>query len=269
MATSTPASNAGVSKLFVDLTQGSYARGAWTVNVRGMQGAQDQDVIMGILVSVAVHQLAEQTRVSPALPAFTPTGSTTFFLSPGAAGPATSPDGCNLQAGAPDAGLSTTAPAGTCQGGSMGYAINYGAGVPGTFTSAPLAAPLTIGGNTSLRFYLADPAQPAWNAAQNPRLGLEIDAVDENGELLLAVGAAEWTVCNTVNGVRVCNSGPAATGGTYVVSIPPVTLPAGSRSRSSCARRASSPPPRAPCTAARASASYADAGITFTTGTLQ
>jgi hypothetical protein len=150
----------------------------------------------------------------------------------------------------------------------MGYAVNYGAGIPGSFTSAPLTAPLTIGGATSLKFYLTDPAEPVWMAAQNPRLSIEIDAVDDNGELLLAVGAAEWTVC--AGTPRVCNTGPQPVGGTYAVSIPPITLPVGSRLsilvRESAAVASAT---RTVYGGAGLTASYADAGITFTTGTLQ
>lgn len=268
VATSTPASNAGMSKLFADLTAGGYTFGNWTVSVRGEQGAQDQDVLMGYLVSVAVHQLKEQVRVSPAMPTFTATGSVTYYFTPGAAGALASPEGCNLQAGTPVAGLSATRGAGACQSGSMGYAFNYGASIPAEFTSAPLAAPLTIGGAMGLRFYLTDPVQPVWSTAQNPRLAIEIDAVDANGDLLLAVAAGEWTVCNGTP--RVCNTGPAPVAGDYSMSIPPITLPAGSR-LSVLVREtgAVSSASRTVYGGAGLTANYADAGVTFTTGTLQ
>ena len=268
VATTTPAPNAGVSKLFVDLTGGGYAYGAWTVNVVGNQGAQDQDTIMGTLVSVAVHQLALQARVSPTLPAFTPTGAVTYFFQPGAAGLASSPEGCNQQAGAPDAAMGTAPGAGACQSGTMGYATNYGAGIPASFTSAPLAAPLTVGGATSLRFYLTDPVQPVWTVAQNPRLAIEIDAIDANGDLVLAVAAGEWTVCN--GSPRVCNTGPQPVGGTYTMSIPPITIPAGARLsvllRESGAVSSAS---RTVYGGAGLAGNFSDAGITLTTGTLQ
>lgn len=268
VATSTPAANAGMSKLFVDLTAGTYAFGNWTVNVSGNLGAQDQDVIMGVLVSVAVHQLKEQVRVSPAMPTFTATGSATFFFTPGAAGATASPEGCNQQAGAPVAMLSTTRGVGACQSGNMGYAVNFGAGIPASFTSGPLAAPLTIGGDMTLRFYLADPGQPLWSLAQNPRLQIEVDAVDENGELLLAIAAGERTVCN--GSPRVCNVGPAPVGGNYTLGIPPITLPAGSR-LSVLLRETGvvSSASRTVYGGTGIAASYSDAGITLTTGTLQ
>jgi hypothetical protein len=268
VATTTPASNAGMSQLFADLTAGAWTYGAWIVNVRGELGAQDQDTIMGTLVSVAVHQLTPQARVKPAMPVFTASGSATFYFQPGAAGAAASPEGCNLQAGAPVGGLATAPSASACQSGSMGFAVNYGVGDPASFTSAPLAAPLTIGGPMSLKFYLTDPAEPAWVAAQNPRLAIEVDAVDENGELLLAAGAAEWTVCS--GSPRVCNTGPQPVGGNYTVGIPPLTLPAGSRLsvllRESAAVASAA---RTVYGGAGLTGNYSDAGVTFTTGTLQ
>ena len=270
VAESTASPSAGTSQLFADLTQDTYSYGAWTINVRGDLGAQDQDTLMGIRVTLTVAQLAPQARVSPALPVFTPTGSTTYFFQPGPAGLLTSPEGCNQQAGAPEGALATAPGAGSCQSGSMGYAVNYGAGVPASFTSAPLAAPLTVGGTLALKFYLADPAQPLWEAGFNPRLGLEVDAVDASGDLLLAVAAGEWTVCNTVNGTRVCNTGPQPVAGTYAMEIPPITLPVGSRlsilARETAAVASAS---RTVYGGRGLAASFADAGITITTGTLQ
>jgi len=152
----------------------------------------------------------------------------------------------------------------------MGYAVNYGADVPASFTSAPLAAPVTVGGALSLKFYLTDPAQPLWQSAFNPRLDVEIDAVDANGDLLLAVASGEWTLCNTVNGTRVCNSGPQPVAGTYSMEIPAITLPAGSRlsvlARETAAVASSS---RTVYGGRGLAASFADAGVTLTTGTLR
>jgi hypothetical protein len=165
-------------------------------------------------------------------------------------------------------GMSPTRPAGACQSASMGYAMNYGAGFPGVFTSGPLSTALTVGGTMALRIYLVDPAQPAWTLAQNPRLAVEVDAVDENGELLLAVAAAEFTVCNGTP--RVCNVGPQPVGGTYTLNIPPVTLPAGSR-LSVVLRETGvvSSASRAVWGGAALAGNYSDAGVTLTTGTLQ
>ncbi|OLE67515.1 MAG: hypothetical protein AUG09_02020 [Acidobacteria bacterium 13_1_20CM_2_68_7] len=248
VAESTASPSAGTSQFLVDLTQGSYVYGTWTINVRGDLGAQDQDT----------------------LPVFTPTGSLTYFFQTGPAGLLASSEGCNQQAGAPLGGLATAQGTGTCQTGSMGYLVNYGADIPAEFDSAPLAAPLTVGGALGVRFYLVDPAQPLWQTAFNPRLDVEIDAVDANGELLLAVASGEWTVCNTVNGARVCNAGPQPVAGMYTMQIPPITLPAGSRisilARETAAVASSS---RTVYGGSGLAASFADAGVTFTTGTLQ
>ena len=270
VAESTASPSAGMSQLFVDLTQGAYAYGTWTINVRGDLGAQDQDTIMGTRVSLAVAQLQPQVRVRPTLPVFTATGSAIYFFQNGAAGLLSSPEGCNQQAGAPVGGLATTQGTGVCQSGNMGYAVNYGAGVPAEFTSAPLAAPLTVGGALSVKFYLADPAQTVWQTGFNPRLSVEVDAIDANGDLLLAVAAGEWTVCNTVGGASVCNTGPQPVGGIYALEIPPVTLPAGSRisilARETAAVASAS---RTVYGGRGLTASFADAGMTLTTGMVQ
>ena len=271
VAESTPSDSAGTSQFFVDLTAGAYAYGQWTIDVRGDLGAQDQDTLMGIRVTLALAQLATQTRVRPALPVFTPLGTLTYFLQPGPIGAITSPEGCNLQAGAPQGGLATTQGAGACQSGSMGYAINYGAGTPAVFTSSTtLSAPLTLGGPLSFKFYLTDPAQPAWQAGFNPRVTLEVDAVDANGDLLLAVASGEWTVCNTTTGTTVCNTGPQPVGGTYTVDVPPVTLPAGSRLSIVVFESAAVASTSRTVYGGRGlSSSYADAGVKLTTGSIR
>lgn len=268
VAESTSSAKAGVSQFFVDLTSGSYAYGLWTINVRGDQGAQDQDTIMGVRVTLTLAQLVRQTRISPTLPVFTPTSSTSYYFQPGEPGALPSPEGCNLQVGAPVGGLATSQGAGSCQSGAMGYAVNYGAGIAASFTSAPLTAPLTVGGALTLKFYLTDPAQPAWQPGFNPRLALEIDAIDQNGELLTAVAASEWTVCDA--SAATCNTGPQPVGGVYTLDIPGITLPA--QSRISVLVRETA----AVASAARTvyggrglTTSFADAGIKLTTGTLK
>jgi hypothetical protein len=105
----------------------------------------------------------------------------------------------------------------------MGYVANYApaVGVPASFTSAPLAAPLTVGGAATLKFYLRDPAQPAWQIAQNPRLTMEIDAIDANGNLVAGVASGEWQVCNAAG--TACN-GPQPVAGGYAANIPGARL---------------------------------------------
>ncbi len=274
---STPAPDAGMSQFFVDLTQGSYTYGTWTLTVYGAQGAQDQDTLMGILVSVAAHQLAPQTRVAQTMPKFTAGGSASYYFQPGAAGALTSAEGCNQQAGAPVGGLSTTRNSlGTCQSGNMGYVTNYGAagvagGTPASFTSAKLAAPLTVGGPATFKLYLVDPLQSAWQqTTQWPFIEIEIDAIDDNGDLVLAVAATQQDVCATVNGVKTCKTGAQPVGGTYTFAIPPVTLPAGTHlSVLVRAAQVVTSTARTVYGGRGLTADFSDAGITFTTGTLQ
>jgi serine protease AprX len=270
VAESTASSSAGTSQLFVDLRSAPHAFGTWTIAVRGDLGAQDQDTLMGIRVTLTLSQLAAQTRVSPTLPVFTPTGSTTLFFQPGPVGIVTSPEGCNLQAGAPQGGLGTGQSATACQSGSMGYAVNYGVGTPASFTSAPLAAPLTVGGPMTVKFYLTDPVQPAWQTGFNPRISVEVDAIDANGDLLLAVAAGEWAVCNTVNGATVCNTGPQPVGGVYTVNVPAVTLPAGSRISVLVFETAAVASGSRTVYGGRGlSGNFSDAGVKLTVGTLR
>lgn len=275
VGTSTPAADAGMSQFFIDLTQGTYTYGTWTLNVVGMQGAQDQDTLMGTLVSVALHQLTPQVRVASRMPTFTPGGTMQYFFQPGAAGLLTSAEGCNQQAGAPVGALAATRASGTCQSASMGYATNYGAagvagGTPASFTSTKLAAPVTLGGPANLKFYLVDPLQPVWTAQQTPFLSIEIDAIDDNGDLVLAIAASQWDICTTVNGTKTCQSAPQPVGGSYAFDVPPVTLPAGTR-LSVLVRLAQlvTSASRTVFGGRGLAADYSDAGVTFTTGTLQ
>jgi hypothetical protein len=260
----------GMSQLFVDLTQAAHAYGIWTVHVSGDLGAQDQDTLMGIRVTLAVSQLTPQTRVSPTLPAFQPLGTTTYYLQPGPPGIGASSEGCNLQVGAPLGGLATTRGVGSCQSGSMGYPANYapGAGVPASFTSAALAAPLTVGGAVTLKFYLTDPAQPAWVIAQNPSVTMEIDAVDAEGNLVMAIASGEWPVCNDAG--TACNTGPQPVGGVYTAAIPATSVPAGLRLsvliyESAVVASGS----RTVYGGAGLNGNFSDAGVTLTIGTIR
>lgn len=267
VAESTASSTTGMSQLLADISSGGWTYGIWSVEVRGDLGAQDQGVIMGSQVSLAVSQLAPQTRVEAKLPVFSPSGSVKYYFQPGTAGALSSPEGCNQQAGAPSGSLATSPGAGACQSGAMGYAVNYGASMPGTFDGGPMASSVTVGGTVSVKVYLVDPAQPAWVAAQNPRLDVEVDALDENGELVAAIGFGEWSVCNDAG---VCNTGPQPVGGVYTVSIPAATIPAGSRlsilvTETGVVASTS----RTVYGGGGLTANFADAGVTLTTGTLR
>ena len=80
----------------------------------------------------------------------------------------------------------------------------------------------------------------------------------------------EFRATNTVNGAKVCTTGPQPVGGSYGVEIPAVTLPAGGRisvlvSETAAVASAS----RTVYGGKGLTASYADARITLTTGTLR
>ena len=272
VGTSTASAEAGVSQLFADLSAGSYSySGPWNLHVSGELGAQDQDTIMGRLVSVEAAQLVPQVRVPRTLPRFTPSGAVSYYFQPGPTGPLTSPEGCNQQAGAPKGGMATTRNGGTCQSGAMGYAVNYGVGDLAVFTSGSIPSALTVGGTLTLKIYSVDPAQAAWTAAQSPFIQVEVDALDAAGNYLEPVAAAQFDVCRTVNGAQVCNTGPTPTAGVYSVEIPAIPLPAGSKLRTTirAAQVVTSTSRMVWGGVGSLGANYSDAGVTFTTGTLQ
>ena len=121
-----------------------------------------------------------------------------------------------------------------------------------------------------MKFYLVDPLQPAWQTAQSPFIEIEIDAIDDNGDLVLAVAASQQNVCTTVNGTKTCNTGATPVGGTYTFEIPPITLPAGTRlSVLVYAAQVVTSTARTVYGGRGLSADFSDAGVTFTTGTLQ
>jgi hypothetical protein len=209
--------------------------------------------------------------VAQTLPKFAAGGTSSWFFQPGPAGALTSAEGCNQQVGAPVGGFSTTRNgSGGCQSGNMGYAVNYGVGTPASFTSTKLAAPLTVGGPATVKFYLVDPLQSAWVNVNSPFIEIEIDAIDENGDLVLAVAASQQDVCTTVNGATTCKTGATPVGGSYAFEIPPVTLPAGTRiSVLVYAAQVVTSTARTVYGGRGLAADFSDAGVTFTTGTLQ
>lgn len=271
VAESTASDTSGTSLLFADLGAGSYVYGDWKLRVSGDLGAQDQGVVMGSLVSLEVAQLAPQQRVARTTPVFTASGSVSYYFQPGAAGPLTSAEGCNQQAGAPKGGMAAARNAGACQSGSMGYAANYTASDPAVFTSAPIAGALTVGGRMSVKIYSVDPAQPAWMAAQSPFIQVDVDALDASGNLLEPVASAQFDVCRTVNGTKVCNTGPTPTAGIYEVDIPAMPIPGGSALRVTihAAQVVTSTSRIVYGGVGSLGADFSDSGITLTTGTLQ
>jgi serine protease AprX len=224
VATSTASSIAGVSTLFVDLTNATTAPayGRWTLVASGELGASDPNILLGNAVTVTAAQLAPQRNTGGvAPPPFTATGTRTLFFAAGAAStlPGSSPEGCTNDAGAPDATMTVVKPIGLCHSGNVGYAMNYGAGVPATFTSAPLTTPLTVGGNGHVMLSLVDPAQPAWSEAFASALSYTVLAVD-------AVGAQ--TPIAGGDAAEEVQAGATPVQGTYTIEVPPAKVAAGS-----------------------------------------
>jgi hypothetical protein len=220
VATTTTSTAAGTGNVLVDLRKVTgLTYGNWTVAVSGTIGASDPNILMGNIVTATVAQLAPQATTTAAGPTFTARGSLPLFFTGGAAtGPGTSPEGCTTDETAPDGGLAGAKPTGTCRSGAVGYAVNYGAGVPAQFTTAALTKATTVGGNASFVIYLVDAAQPAWSTAFSSGLTYTVIATTPTGDTI-PVASGETPEATQV--------GSAPTRGTYTASVPPVTLPAG------------------------------------------
>ena len=226
VATTEVSSSAGVSQLFVDLAtlEAPPAYGTWTVEVAGLVGASDPNILLGNKISVHVAQLARRANVTPDGSTFTPTGSQALYFTPSSdPGPLPGLDGCDTDADAPLGALSATPGTGACREGFVGYAVNYGAGIPASFEAAtPSDADVTIGGPATLVVYLSDAAQPLWSAGFASGVTYSLEQVDAAGETtVLATGETE----------DVAAVGPTPTRGEYSFDVPPVTVPAGSKLR--------------------------------------
>jgi hypothetical protein len=166
--------------------------------------------------------------------------------------------------------MATTRNAGTCQSGNMGYATNYTANDPAVFTSGPIATDTTVGGTMTLKIYSVDPAVSAWQAAQSPFITVDIDAIDSAGNLIEPVASAQFNVCSTVNGSKVCNTGPTPTAAVYSIGIPATPVLAGSELRVTIhAAQVVTSTSRIVYGGVGTLADYSDSGVTLNTGTLQ
>jgi hypothetical protein len=153
----------------------------------------------------------------------------------------------------------------------MGYAVNYGVGDLAVFTSGPNPADLTVGGTLTLKIYSVDPVQTAWMAAQSPFIEVEVDALDGDGNYLEPIAAAQFQVCRTEAGIKVCNTGPTPTAGVYSVEIPAVPIPAGSMLRTTirAAQVVTSTSRIVYGGVGSLGANWSDSGVTLTTGTVE
>ncbi len=227
----------GLSRIFVDLVNPSVDAdgnevpppkvtfGKWTIDVVGNQWVRDPtDTLGNRQVSVSFSQLTHQVPDLSRTPKFSKTGDLALYFQPdGSGGPATTAEGCALQAGAPTGGMAPTKATGECQAGTMGYATNYGAGVPAEFVSEPFKAPVTIGGPSSFTLYLVDEARPAFDPVLSPGLiSYALDAITEDG---ITIGVAGGDLAD------VAVSGPSVQKGEYPFDIPAAEIPAGATLR--------------------------------------
>lgn len=167
-------------------------------------------------VMVLIHAPTVSARLSLAL---TP--------DPARGGGALSPEGCYLEPG-PVHGLLTTSSAGSiCHSGTFGPGARTGvvagdvresAELPASFTTGPLAAPLTIGGRTTLGLYIASD-EPSI-AAYPLDVLYSIEEVREGGD---ALTIASGTAMSAMGSYYVRRDGS--------FEIPVHTLAAGSRLR--------------------------------------
>lgn len=213
--------------------------GTWTVTIIGYVSSEQPSLLFSGPISAAVVQLKEQVAASLGSGlVFEPSGELAMAASGApdevvAAGSAQStiasggtgimsPEGCEYDdTVAPNGSLSVGGAGDACFAGQMGYATNYGAGVPATFTSAPLAGDLTIGGPASIVHYVIDSAQPLWTNAFSSAPTYALDAVDEEGTVtpISAGDFAEPQVTGEVTRAE------------YTFEIPPTVVPAGSQLR--------------------------------------
>ncbi|MGI8686833.1 MAG: S8 family peptidase [Acidimicrobiales bacterium] len=247
LATSTASPEAGVSKLFVDLAgAGQVAYGSWKVQVKGVLGAADTDLLIGNVVTLAVAQVQPRAGGGGGGtgPVFVPDASQSLYfqtLSASSAAPLAgalplplsvplavpSPEGCTLAVGAPQGRMGDGAKAtDACATGVVGFAVTHAADNPAEFTSsAPLPRAVTFGGASSLTLWLADAAAPAWTAAAASRVSYTLEAVDGAGK---ATAVASGDLERLVDAEEV---GVNPTRAEYAFEVPPTTVAAGSNLR--------------------------------------
>ena len=235
VATSVVSDAAGLSSVFVDLVNPSkdaagnavpapkVTYGTWTIEVLGNLWTVDPTEVLAVRqVNVSFVQLAPQKQILGNVARFVKTSDYKLYLQPdGTGGPATSPEGCPMQAGSPTGGLATTKAAGECQAGLFGYPTSFGAGIPAEFVSEPLKAATTIGGPSLITLYLVDEAQPAFGAYGSGVVGYALDAITNEGETV-GVGGGDLGAAITA---------PTPSRGEYKLVIPPTVVPAGSTLR--------------------------------------
>jgi hypothetical protein len=245
----TPSTFAGVSTVLIDLRDTAPAFGDWTLQVDGRL-ALVNDTLENGRVTVQAALLEAQEAVVPrfvadgVMPlAFTPDPERTTGLM--------SPEGCDIEPGAPVGTLAELGDGIRCHSGQSGWAMSYNV-APAEFTSEALERSLVLGGEVSIVVHLSDPTRPIGSAIGG-RLEYELDEISADGS------------------VDPVGSGTAITGGTDgrnvgSFQITPSEVAAGSRLRLRLIY------PGAYSSGARmifGGEDYGDAGITLTVGHIE
>lgn len=198
------------------------------------------EAVLGTLVEAAAAPSLLEFVADGTLPlAFTPDPARTIGVA--------SPEGC--EPGVPVGALAPPPPAGACHSGLFGFVVGVAVPAPADFTSAPLANPIVLGGETRIVVYIADPLRPA-DALNGGRFEYVFEEIaSDGGTYQLGFGLA---VEGVVDGR---NQG--------IVELTPRTVLAGSRLRIRLTY------PGYYSSGARmlfGGESYGDAGITLTVG---
>jgi len=208
--------SAGTSSVLVDLRETKAAPGTWNVDVVADLHASDPDTldsdsINGRRIELQAATLVAQARKTVKTgPTFVPGPQATLYFQPDGGSGLPSPEGCDSEE-APTGGLNTSKVDGLgCEAGFVGYAVNYGAGIPASFTSPALKEDRTFGGDGSLLLHLVGPGSGGF-------LDWKVESVDPDGEsAVLASGTVESVV-----------SAPAAATVEAPITMAPFTVPKG------------------------------------------
>jgi hypothetical protein len=189
------------------------ALGTWTIDVVGERGASVPAPLLDGEMSLVATQLVPRPSASDP-----PDGRVALPLQPvAAATPAIpSPEDCDLATPPATGGLGG-APTQGCAAALVGVDAKDAAGQP-SFTSAPLAQPLTVTGKGALVLHLADEAAGTRKAVVNSRVFYTLDAFDPAAPATTVVLASGQPDAGLVDGV---------TRGTYEYDAVTATVPAG------------------------------------------
>ncbi len=210
-----------IGMLHVDFDEEGLARkpGSWILRAEGITHISQPALLWGHSVTVAATQLERQAASGPAGPVFEATGEIALLMA-GGSGQTVSPEGCDYDISGASGTLAASADD-SCHAGTVGYLLNYGAGIPASFTSEPLTRNTLVGGAATLVTHLVTETHPIYSLAFASGLTYQIDAVDDAGNLITPIGGGEVLAA----------IGPTPTMGSYPLEIPPTAVPAGARLR--------------------------------------